>query len=127
MLATAVVMLTWHNVWMAQHGKAMSDELQSAGRDVQEGRKPLFALAVVVGAAVLREGSEVVLFLYGVAISDGGSAWSLALGDAPDTPDTPTLALSLPYRPDASSPHAHPNRGATPLPHLVERETTNHG
>jgi high-affinity iron transporter len=81
-LATAVVMLTWHNVWMAQHGKAMSNELQSAGRDVQEGRKPLLALAVVVGAAVLREGSEVVLFLYGVAISDGGSAWSLAAGGA---------------------------------------------
>jgi high-affinity iron transporter len=40
----------------------------------------LLALAVVVGVAVLREGSEVALFLYGVAASDGGSALSLALG-----------------------------------------------
>jgi high-affinity iron transporter len=35
---------------------------------------------VVVGVAVLREGSEVALFLYGVAASGGGSALSLALG-----------------------------------------------
>ena len=40
----------------------------------------LLALAVVVGVAVLREGSEVALFLYGVAASDGGSAPSLAIG-----------------------------------------------
>jgi high-affinity iron transporter len=34
----------------------------------------------VVGVAVLREGSEVALFLYGVAASDGGSALSLVIG-----------------------------------------------
>jgi high-affinity iron transporter len=38
------------------------------------------ALAVVVGVAVLREGSEVALFLYGIVASDGGSVASLALG-----------------------------------------------
>jgi high-affinity iron transporter len=38
------------------------------------------ALAVVVGVAVLREGSEVALFLYGVAASDGGSPLSLTIG-----------------------------------------------
>lgn len=35
---------------------------------------------MVVGVAVLREGSEVALFLYGVAASDGGSALGLTLG-----------------------------------------------
>jgi len=79
-LAIAVVMLTWHNVWMAQHGRELVDELKQAGREVLEGRRTLLALAVVVGAAVLREGSEVVLFLYGVAISDGGSGLSILSG-----------------------------------------------
>jgi high-affinity iron transporter len=37
------------------------------------------ALAVVVGVAVLREGSEVALFLYGIAASDG-SALGLTIG-----------------------------------------------
>ena len=79
-LAIAVIMLTWHNVWMARHGRALVGELKQAGREVLEGRKPLLALAIVVGTAVLREGSEVVLFLYGVAISDGGSATSIISG-----------------------------------------------
>ena len=36
---------------------------------MSEGAKPLTALAIVVGLAVLREGSEVVLFLYGIFAS----------------------------------------------------------
>ncbi|HET7491768.1 MAG TPA: FTR1 family protein, partial [Bradyrhizobium sp.] len=79
-LGIAVVMLTWHNVWMANHGREMAGELRAVGQAVAQGTKPLFALAVVVGVAVLREGSEVALFLYGVAASDGGSAVNLAVG-----------------------------------------------
>ncbi|WFU41183.1 FTR1 family protein [Bradyrhizobium sp. CB82] len=79
-LTVAVVMLTWHNVWMARHGKEMAGELRAVGQAVAEGSKSLLALAVVVGVAVLREGSEVALFLYGVAASDGGPAMSLFLG-----------------------------------------------
>jgi high-affinity iron transporter len=78
-LSLAVVMLTWHNVWMARHGKELAGELAAAGKAVVDGSKSLFALAVVVGVAVLREGSEVVLFLYGV-IAGGDTAWSVALG-----------------------------------------------
>lgn len=79
-LAVAVIMLTWHNVWMARHGREMAGEMRAVGQAVADGTKPLMALAVVVGVAVLREGSEVALFLYGIAASDGGSALSLALG-----------------------------------------------
>jgi high-affinity iron transporter len=79
-LGIAVIMLTWHNVWMAHHGREIAGEMRAAGKAVAEGTKSLLALAVVVGVAVLREGSEVALFLYGVAASDGGSAPSLAIG-----------------------------------------------
>jgi high-affinity iron transporter len=79
-LAIAVMMLTWHNVWMARHGKEMAGEMRAVGQAVADGTKSLLALAVVVGVAVLREGSEVALFLYGVIASDGGSALSLAIG-----------------------------------------------
>jgi high-affinity iron transporter len=79
-LAVAVMMLTWHNVWMARHGREMAGEMRAVGQAVADGTKSLLALAVVVGVAVLREGSEVALFLYGVVASDGGSATSLAIG-----------------------------------------------
>jgi high-affinity iron transporter len=81
-LGIAVVMLTWHNVWMAQHGKEMAGEMRAIGKAVADGTKSLLALAVVVGVAVLREGSEVALFLYGVVTSEGGTATSLAIGGA---------------------------------------------
>jgi high-affinity iron transporter len=71
LLFLAVGMLTWHNVWMASHGRAMAHEMRQVGAAVVAGRKPLAALAVVCGVAVLREGSEVALFLYGIAASGG--------------------------------------------------------
>src|SRR3569623_1842063 len=68
-LAIAVVMLMWHNAWMARHGREIAAEMRNIGTAVSEGAKPLTALAVVVGLAVLREGSEVELFLYGFVAS----------------------------------------------------------
>ena len=68
-LGIAVLMLMWHNAWMARHGREIADEMRRVGTAVSEGAKPLTALAIVVGLAVLREGSEVVLFLYGILAS----------------------------------------------------------
>ena len=59
-LIFAVVMLTWHNVWMAGHGRALAREMKQVGAQVSAGERPMAALAIVVGIAVLREGSEVV-------------------------------------------------------------------
>lgn len=78
-LGIAVVMLMWHNAWMARHGREIAAEMRSIGTAVSEGTKPLTALAVVIGVAVLREGSEVVLFLYGI-MAQGTSTSSLLLG-----------------------------------------------
>ncbi len=79
-LAVAVIMLTWHNVWMARHGRQLSQDLRRVGGEVSGGSRSLFALALVIGVAVLREGSEVVLFLYGVVLSSGESGSSLFFG-----------------------------------------------
>jgi high-affinity iron transporter len=79
-LGVAVVMLSWHNIWMARHGRELAAQLKATGRAVAAGSKTLLALAAVVGIAVLREGAEVVLFLYGVAIANGESNWSLLAG-----------------------------------------------
>ena len=79
-LAIAVAMLTWHNIWMARNGRALAGELKQAGIEVREGHKSLLALAIIVGTAVLREGSEVVLFLYGIAISAHETAFGMIAG-----------------------------------------------
>ncbi|MEI7805186.1 MAG: FTR1 family protein [Hyphomicrobiales bacterium] len=81
LLGTAVVMLMWHNAWMARHGREIAMQMRELGTAVSEGARPLTALAIVIGLAVLREGSEVVLFLYGIFAS-GTSGSALLLGSA---------------------------------------------
>lgn len=81
-LILAVCMLAWHNVWMASHGREIAQDMKSIGVDVASGNRTLTALALVVGIAVLREGSEVVLFLYGIAASGGTSTFSMLIGGA---------------------------------------------
>lgn len=81
-MALAVVMLTAHNVWMAREGRQIGQEMTSLGKDVAGGQRSLAAMAVVVGVAILREGSEVALFLYGIALSEGSGGASMFLGGA---------------------------------------------
>jgi high-affinity iron transporter len=71
-LLAATAMIGWHVVWMARHGRALAAEAGRFGDDVSAGRRPMTALMIVVALAVLREGSEVVLFGYGMFA--GGSA-----------------------------------------------------
>ena len=79
-LFTAVVMLGWHNIWMNRHGRELASAAASLGKAVVGGSRPLYALGLVVGVAVLREGSEVVLFLYGIAVASGVGALSMLVG-----------------------------------------------
>jgi high-affinity iron transporter len=78
-LGAAVLMLMWHNAWMARHGREMASEMTAVGQAVSAGSRPMTALATVVGLAVLREGAEIVLFLYGI-VATGTSATSLLAG-----------------------------------------------
>src|SRR5262245_37379810 len=79
-LGIAVVMLAWHNIWMSAHGAALAAEAKRVGAAIRDGSRECSVLLIVVGLAVLREGSEVVLFLYGIAASEGFGGGMLAGG-----------------------------------------------
>jgi high-affinity iron transporter len=81
-LLLAVAMLGWHIVWMSRHGRELAASARAIGNAVISGARPLYVLAVVCGLAVLREGSETVLFLYGIAAGGGIGAVSLVAGGA---------------------------------------------
>jgi high-affinity iron transporter len=76
-LFLAVLMLGWHSIWMASHARELAQQVSATSRAVAAHERPLYALAIVVGAAVLREGSETVLFLMGAAIGDDASAGAM--------------------------------------------------
>jgi len=72
-LLAATAMIGWHVVWMARHGRALAAEAGRFGADVSSGRRPMTALMIVVAIAVLREGSEIVLFGYGMFAGGSGT------------------------------------------------------
>ena len=80
-LLTAVVMIGWHVTWMSSHGKEMVLQMQRVTDSVKAGSSSIAILLAVVALAVLREGSEVVLFLFGMAA--GGASKLGFLGGVP--------------------------------------------
>lgn len=78
-LALAAAMLAWHNIWMARHGMEMARDARQLGQDVINGSREMSALAMVVAFALLREGAETVLFLYGM-LSAGEESTSQVVG-----------------------------------------------
>jgi high-affinity iron transporter len=81
-LLVAVVMLIGHNVWMAKHGRELAAGVKKVGEAVRTGRRPVVALGVVCAVAVVREGSEIALFMYGLAASAGSTMADLLTGSA---------------------------------------------
>jgi high-affinity iron transporter len=87
-LGVAALMLAWHNIWMARHGRQLARNARQMGTDVASGGREMSALALVVALAILREGSETVLFLYGLLAGGeqgfasviGGGAFGLVAG-----------------------------------------------
>lgn len=90
-LGVAVLMLAWHNIWMASHGAEMASKAKKVGVDIQNGKRELSAIAIVIALAVVREGSETALFLHGIASSSNaagglnvflGGGFGLLIGSA---------------------------------------------
>ena len=78
-LMSAVCMIGWHVVWMSRHSRELATQMKAVGRDVSSGARPMTALMAVVAIAVLREGSEIVLFGYGL-LASGSSGVSMIVG-----------------------------------------------
>jgi high-affinity iron transporter len=81
-LFSAVAMLSWHNIWMSSHGGELASGARRLGAEITSGTKNLRALTAVVAIAILREGSEVVLFLYGLFASGSEPTKIILLGGA---------------------------------------------
>lgn len=79
-LSIAVLMLAWHSIWMSSHGAALAKQARNIGHAIKDGRIECSVLLVLVSVAVLREGSETALFLYGIARSAGSTMPSMLTG-----------------------------------------------
>jgi len=81
-LGLAILLLAWHQVWMSAHGAELAANAHRVAQDVRQGQRQLSAILIVIALAVLREGSESALFLYGLLSGGETSRGSLAAGGA---------------------------------------------
>lgn len=77
---TAVGFLSWTVIWMKRHGRELSQHIKNVGRDVLEGRKPLYLIIAIVAISTFREGSEIVLFTSGMLMSGQFTIWTVIAG-----------------------------------------------
>ena len=89
-LFAAALVIGWTVIWVNRHAREMAARFRQVSADVKEGRLPFYTLAIVIALAMLREGSETVLFVYGMMLS-GQTAASIAGGAAIGV----TLGLSM--------------------------------
>ncbi len=78
-LFTAAIVIGWTAIWMRTHAREMVSQIRQVGQDIATGKLPGFSLSIIIGLAILREGSEIVLFIYGMILS-GQSAASITIG-----------------------------------------------
>lgn len=84
-LGLAAVMIAWTVVWMQQHGRELAAKIKQVGKAVTEGDMPLYSIAILVSLSMWREGSEVVLFMYGILSTTKESFLSVMTGAAAGT------------------------------------------
>lgn len=81
-LFIATLMIGWTVIWMQTHGRQLSQKIKHVGKAVHDGELPLYALAVVVSLSMLREGSEIVLFMTGILSTSKEPLAAIAAGGA---------------------------------------------
>jgi high-affinity iron transporter len=80
-LFAAASMIGWTLLWMHRHARELSAHMRQVGHDVTTGGLPLYTLSVIIGLSMLREGAEIVMFVYGMLLS-GQSGTSIISGAA---------------------------------------------
>lgn len=78
-LFAAAGFIGWTLVWMKRHARHMKAHFQKIGQAVADGTVPFITLSLVIALAILREGSEIALFSYGM-LATGLSPMALGAG-----------------------------------------------
>ncbi len=67
-LFTASLLIGATVIWMHKHGKEMKAKMNHVGMSIAEGEIAHISLSIIIALAILREGSEIVLFMYSMLL-----------------------------------------------------------
>lgn len=73
-LGLAFVMLAWHVISAARHGRQAAGQARRFGQALQQDSAAFWPLIIVVALSVLREGAETVLFVSGIVAGSAAEA-----------------------------------------------------
>ncbi|MDX8413287.1 MAG: FTR1 family protein [Mariprofundales bacterium] len=79
-LMVASLLIGWTTIWMQRNGRALSIQMEQVGAAIGKGSTPVTALMLITLAAVMREGSEAVFFLFGAVQATAEDGWSVVGG-----------------------------------------------
>jgi high-affinity iron transporter len=68
-LVISILLIGYTVVWMKGNSKLFSDKLLQASKEISMGKKPLYAISIIIASSIFREGTEIVLFLNGIIAS----------------------------------------------------------
>ncbi len=94
-LLVAAFMIGWTVVWMKTHVRHVVTKIKQVGAKVQEGELPMMALATVVSVCMWREGSEIVLFMYGIVTATDESLMRIISGGMAGTVAAAVLGYGI--------------------------------
>ena len=95
-LFIAAFLIAWTVLWMTRHGRELTQHFKEVGQAVIKGKKPMYTLAVVVALSVLREGAEIVMFIYSALVT-GGQPHFLIMGGILGTCAGAAVGVALYY------------------------------
>lgn len=75
----AAIFIGWTAIWVRTSARASVQQFNQTGQAVCEGKAHGYVLSTIIGLSILREGSEIVLFLYSMHVS-GQSAGEILTG-----------------------------------------------
>lgn len=78
-LFIAAAFIGWTLLWMKGHAHEMRVKMQEMGEAITSGRASYISLSAIIALAVWREGSEIVLFSYGM-MAAGSTIQTIFLG-----------------------------------------------
>jgi high-affinity iron transporter len=67
-LLSTAVLVAWTIAWMRTHGREIASQARDTGRRIAAGTAPRYLLASAIAISILRDGTELVMFIIGAGM-----------------------------------------------------------
>lgn len=81
-LLATVILVAWTIAWMRSHGREIAAQARDTGRRIAAGTAPRYLMATAIAVSILRDGTELAVFLVGAGMANQQNLGSVLAGFA---------------------------------------------